>query len=486
MRLRLLAWVVLVPLFVVIRRNRLPTVAVSGMAFAVAGTWATVDWLPPAVTTYYGQSAAVGWALFAAVMFLMVVPHLTAFAVCCTLLSSRHRVLFPFLAGAAWVMAEFDRSHLLTGNPWVLLGYSQVGVDPVVQLADLAGVYGVSFVLVTVNAALAECCLAWSATQRPFQHLARYLTVCGTVVALTLAYGHMRLTAIDAAHGSAPPVRVAIIQGNLDLGSQWRSAFYGENLSSYLQLTIEELRRSGAQLVVWPENAMSFFLESEPLYQEAIGHVLYPFQAQLVAGGPYARGTEPEQFYNSAFVISPAGRILARYDKERLLPFGEYLPFPHLDFLRRSFGRIREFTPGDAGPPLPTALGAAGVLICNEVLFGESARARVAAGASYLVVLSNDTWIGDRKFSAIAFDMSVMRAVEERRYLIRASTSGPSAIVDPLGRIMAKSGMFTREVVTGTAAASDVRTVYSRAADAFALACIGAVIIGLADRIRTR
>lgn len=480
LRIKLLAWIVLVPLFVVIRLNSLPRVALLGMVFAVAATCATVDWLPSAVATYYGQPAVVGWGLFAAVTLLMVVPHLAAFAVCCKLLGSRYCLLFPVLAGAAWVMAEFDRSRLLTGNPWVLLGYSQVGVDPVVEIADLAGVYGVSFVIATVNAALAECCLARLVDRRALRRVAQYLAISATVLVLALAYGHLRIAAIARWQQPSAPIRVAIIQGNLDLGSQWRAEFYGENLATYLRLTIEELRKSEAPLVVWPENAMSFFLESEPLYQEAIGHALTPFRAQLIAGGPYVRSSAPAEFYNSAFVISPAGRVVARYDKEHLLPFGEYFPFPHLDFLRRSFRRVREFTPGSPGAALPTVAGPAGVLICNELLFPEIARARVAAGASYLLNLSNDTWINSRKFSAIAFDIGVLRAVEERRYLVRASTSGPSAIVDHLGRVVTQSGQFTREVLAGLVRPNTTRTVYSRVGDVFAVGCVGVVVLALA------
>jgi apolipoprotein N-acyltransferase len=182
-------------------------------------------------------------------------------------------------------------------------------------------------------------------------------------------------------------------------------------------------------------------------------------------------------YFNSAFVVAPDGSVLARYDKQHLLPFAEYFPLPQLDFLRRDFGRVREFTAGAPGPPLPTVAGRAGVLICNEGLFPEIAGERVRAGAQYLINLSNDTWLNDRTYSEITFNMVAFRAIEQRRYLVRASSSGPSAIVDPSGRVVARSAPLSGAVVDGAIAARDERTVYSRVGDLFVFACAAAVIL---------
>src|SRR6185295_17055406 len=103
-------------------------------------------------------------------------------------------------------------------------------------------------------------------------------------------------------------------------------------------------------------------------------------------------------------------------------------------------------TPGGPTPPLPTVAGPAGVLICNEAMFPEVARTRVGAGAAILLNLSNDTWMNDAKYSAIAFDMIVLRAVEQRRFVVRASTAGPSAIVAPSGHVLVRTGLSTAEV----------------------------------------
>jgi apolipoprotein N-acyltransferase len=182
-------------------------------------------------------------------------------------------------------------------------------------------------------------------------------------------------------------------------------------------------------------------------------------------------------YHNSAYLVAADGRIVATYDKERLLPFSEYFPFD-LDVLRRRFERVRTFTPGASTPPLPTVAGPAGVLICNEAVFPEIAAARVRAGAGYLVNLANDTWLGDWKYAVRVFDLVALRAVEQRRWLVRVSTSGPSAVVDPWGRIAARTPPFTEATVTAEIAPRTGRTPYARMGDAFGWAC--AVVAGWA------
>lgn len=481
-----LAWVALVPLLVAVRRAGRWEACGLGIVFAAAGTYATVDWLPRTVATYYAQPVSVGAGLFLAVLFATVVPWVAGWVVWYRLMSERPTPALPILAGAAWVGAELARSTALSGNPWVLFGYSQVGLDSVVQVADLTGVYGISFALVIVNAALAEAWLAWRRDGR-LQRAARGgLAVAFGVVALMVLYGRFRL-ATDTWSAAAAPMAVAAVQGNVDLGAQWTSELYGRTLDLYQRLTADVLRSRRSGLVVWPENAMTFFLDREPAYQEAVASVLRPWSAELIAGGVHTDGSDAPRYYNSAFAVAPDGRILGRYDKLRLLPFAEYFPLPQLDFLRRDFGRVRELMPGDSVALLPTAIGPAGVLICNESLFSTDARRRVLAGATLLVNLSNDTWMNDRKFSGIAFDMSVLRAVEQRRFVVRASTSGPSAIIDPLGRVTARSDMFTRDAVTGTVAPVSTLTPYARVGDLFAYGCAAtAMIAPLAGWYRRR
>jgi apolipoprotein N-acyltransferase len=157
----ILAWVVLVPALVELRRASLAHAVVLAALLALSGTVATVHWLPAAVTTFFHQSFLVAWGLFGAVALLMVVPPYVFALLIYRRLATPPRWWLPLAAAAAWVVGEHLRAHLWTGNPWVLFGYSQARVTPVVQIADVTSVYGVSFALIVVNVALAELWLAW-------------------------------------------------------------------------------------------------------------------------------------------------------------------------------------------------------------------------------------------------------------------------------------------------------------------------------------
>lgn len=462
--LRWVAWVALVPVVVVARGATVRRAALLGALFAVAGTAATVDWLPRTVAVYYGQPLAVGLAMLAAVTALMVVPPVAAFAAATRVLADAPAWVRAPLVAATWVATELWRAHALGGNPWVLLGYSQVSATPIVQVADLGGVYAVGFVVAIVNAALAEVVLA-ARRAVPRRDAVRGLGVAAAVVTAAVLYG--RLARPD--ERPDPGAVVAVVQGNLDLGSQWQEDFYGRNLAGYLRLTQRVIAQHQPRLVVWPEAAMTFFVDRERLYRAAIAQVIGARGAELVSGGPHVADEGAQTFYNSAFALDGAGEVRARYDKERLLPFAEYFPLASLDLVRRSFGRVRSFVPGAPSAPLPTVVGRAGVLICNEAMFPELARAR--ADADFLLVLTNDTWVGAPKFAGIAFDMAVVRAIETGRFLVRASTAGPSAIVTPAGTVVATT---TYGVAAFTAAPIGPRrgmTVYTRVGDVFALGC---------------
>jgi len=488
--IRPLAWVALVPLFLALRGTRWPRALLLGSVWTVVATWMVGDCLPGAVESYYHQPVALGYLLLLVVALVTAVPYYALFAACYAALSRRVTPIQPLLAGAAWTAAELGRVEGLIGDPWGVAGYSQASLPTLSQIADLTGVYGLSFLVASSNAALAMLWTAWTARDASGRRTSVATAAWGAAlvalpIAAALGYGTLRLAGAPPenapdARGSrtlaferAPDVPVAIVQGNLDLGSQWRPQFYGKNLETYLRLTMSALAESTARLVFWPESAMTFFLESEPMYQRSIASAIAPWRAQLVAGGPRQVGADDAASYrNSTFVVGHDGAIRATYDKQHLLPFAEYFPSSILDFMRRDFGDVREFTPGTSITPIPTAAGAAGVIICNEAMFPGPAAARVREGATYLLNPSNDSWMGDIAFSLQVFDIVRLRAIEQRRTLVRTSTSGPSAVIDPYGRVGAYAPPMTQEWIVGAITPSDTITPYARFGDLFAHACL--------------
>jgi apolipoprotein N-acyltransferase len=479
-RISWLAWVCFVPWFMAIRVATPTTALVITSLTTMLGTYLVASWLPTAVANYYGQSLVVGLAFFLGAWALTIAPWVWLFTLLYRAAARRCTRLLPVVAGAAWAGTELLRERLLIGDPFGLLGYSQVDVLPLAQIADLTGVFGISFVLAAVNAALAEVCLAFGRRGMPLRHAVIGLATCGALVAAVVAYGveRSRLPAAERA-----PTRVAIVQGNVDPGTQWSRESYGRNLQIYQTLT-QHLLSDRPALIVWPESAMNFFVDDEPLYRRVLGRLLTPAGVALVAGGPRRSPGTPPRYYNSVFVVAPDGEVAAVYDKQRLLPFAEYFPAASIELLRRDFARVREFTAGGESAPLPTVAGPAGVLVCNEVFFGEIAGERARSGASYLLNLANDSWLGDAQYAEEAFDMARLRAIEQRRYVVRASTSGPSAVIDPAGRVAGRTATDAQATLTGVIGSRVDVTPYGRWGDVFGMLCVVASVAVLGRRRR--
>jgi apolipoprotein N-acyltransferase len=484
---QVLAWVSLAPFLVALR-----TVG-TGAALFLAWFWAVfassfvADALPRAVETYFLQPRATSvlfavfvWSVTGSIYYMVFAPAYRA-------LARRCGAALPLLAAAAWTACELARgrlangSQLFAGNPWALAGYSQVGLDALVQIASVTGVYGITFCIAAVNAAVAEVVLALWRERRLAPRVRAGAVACLVPVAGALVYGHLALRAAPSEPG-AGAIRVAIVQANLAVGSQWRSDAYGVHLDEHLVLSAQAVREAPPRILFWPESALTFFVEEEPIYRLAISRLLGAGDLELVVGGPSIVDPDAVQpvYRNSVFLLDRRGEVRARYDKRHLVPFAEYLPLRGIDFLRRRFERVRVFAHGAPSPPLPTRAGPAGVLVCNEAMYPELAGVRAREGAAYLVNPSNDTWIQDPVWADRMFDLVSLRAVEQRRWLVRASTSGPSAIVDPWGRVQARTPPFERVVLAGRIVPREGLSPYGRVGDAFAGSCalaVGAALV---------
>ncbi len=477
------------PLLVALREASALGRLALGVVWTFAIGWGVGTWMPGAVAHYFHQPIAIGLALFLLVTGAMAAPYYAAFAVVYAPLMRTRPTAGPLLAAAAWAGAELLRGRLLNGtllyvgnSPWATLGYSQARVGPLIQIASLTGVYGISFLLVGVNAAVAAIAGAVLDGTRVGRRWAG-LAIAVAVAALALASGARVL----GRAGSAPQpgiaaVPIAIVQGNLGAAARWGTEGAARTLEVYTRLTRESLDREPAAVVFWPETALTFFLEQDALYGPALRAALRDRDVELVVGAPRAADADGGAPYtNSVYVLAPDGTFTGRYDKQYLLPFMEYFPL-RVELIRRRFGRIREFTAGAPTPPLVTRAGRAGVLVCNEAFLPPLAARRVAEGAAYLLNPSNDSWVPDAGFAWQQFDIAALRAVEQREYLLRVSDSGPSGVVDPFGRVVAATAPLTRDVLRAAIAPVAGRSWYGRVGDLFGGLCLAAVALALARR----
>lgn len=460
------AWGALAPLLVALaRRPGAPTRRVFGLgwitgAVSFAGT---LYWTPDVMRTFGDINAALAIVLGGLlVAFLSLFPALFAVLEGRALSAFGRRALW--LAPAVWVATELLRRYVLSGFPWVLLGYSQASVTPVVQLASVTGIYGLSALV-----AGASVCLAFVAVGRGRERVA-VPAMGAVVIALVAGWGQWRVQDGRLASG-ADTTRVALVQGNILQEEKWDPARAPYILETYLRLTREAAAR-GARVVWWPESSTPFYFEYEPAGNAAIRQLVRETGIYLLFGSDQYDAGPPPRSYNSAFLLSPDGATVGVYRKMHLVPFGEYVPLkPLLFFAAPLVEAVADFSPGDEATVLALGAHRVSTAICYEVVYPDLMAAFVAGGSQLLSTITNDAWYGRSSAPHQHFWQAAVRAVEQGRYLVRAANTGISGIVDPYGRVVARSGLFERTVVEGDVRFLESRTVYGRTGDVFAWAC---------------
>lgn len=436
------------------------TAALLGAFWATLATAGTAWWLPRMLAGYFDLGPIAAHAGLAAVGLFTVAPFVAAFS---AWLAWRWRRGAPsaLAVGAAWALAEFARSHAPIPNPVGLVAYG--APDALLQIADLAGPWGIGALVAGSAAALARAAREGVGSRGARRALA------GATAALALAalYGHARL-AQDGA--DEHPVRVAIVQGGVAHAQGWDRTRDGSHLERYLALT-RDAAAARPDLVLWPEFAVDFYLGERNAPGAHLRRTLRALDVALVTGANHYdfEGGDP-RYYNSIFAIDRNGRLGGRYDKTRLLPFAESAPLGE-----RWTADSGPYTAGTDRHPLATTAGSIGAFVCGEALFPSVARDLARAGAVLLANPSNDHWFGAAAGAEQHLRVARLRAIENRRWLLRPTTTGASAVIDPAGRVVARSRGAGPEVLVATAHRSTVVTPAQRWGDGPVLAALGIV-----------
>jgi len=362
-------------------------------------------------------------------------------------------VLWGLFAGLSWWGLEALKGWLFTGFPWFPLAEALTPWPWAIQSVNLIGAYGLSAVL--------AMCAAWLA---PAGQGSKVRPALAALVAFALlaAYGLGTIDRMPAPSGS---FSAALIQGNVDQGVKWSPDMQEETIGKYAALSRSALSRK-PDILLWPETAMPFYLQEPSPLSAQVRDFARQTGIPLVTGAPGFERRKGREFsiFNSAFLVNPDGSI-SQYDKQHLVPFGEYAPFgqdiPILETLLQGVGA---FTPGTRTAPLRYGRVAMGVLICYEAIFPELAQKRVEDGANVLVNLSNDAWFGRSAAPVQQLELAALRAVEQGRSLVRATNTGISAVIDSKGRIQAPTGLFLEAApVAETILLYDDTTLFHRA-----------------------
>lgn len=459
----LVAWVALVPLFVTMERRPFASGFTAGIAFFAP----VLYWLNIVMTSYGGLQP-----IFSLLAYLFLLVYLSLYFGFATWLSCQLKLTLklPFLLSMpfVWVALEYLRGYLLTGFPWALLGYSQQNFSAAIQSADVTGVYGVSFLLIAVNSAL-----AWIVREPK-----KRLTWVGATAVLLITVTHVSYGVwknSQALEVREESLRVSLIQGDIEQAQKWDPENRQATIDKYQKLSQQALQ-DPVDLLIWPEAATPFFLQDEIGVAQQVRNLPKQMKTSLLLGSPAYQRLEDGsyKYFNSAFLLQAEGREVERSDKIHLVPFGEYVPLGRLlTFIDKLVVGVGDFSPGRV-KPLVLNDDPIGTLICYEVIFPELARDYVRKGSRLLVNLTNDAWFGRSSAPYQHLAMSRFRAIENRIWLARAANTGISAFISPSGRVVSAGPIFQPLHLTETVGLGAEKTFYTRFGDLFAFMCLAA------------
>lgn len=363
------------------------------------------------------------------------------------------------LCALAWYLLE-TLFAVVAGFPWLPVAGALIQWPLLAQGADLIGA---SF-LASIWFASILLCL------RPM--LKERIAGALCIIAL-LGYGSWRLASNPLDRNPQGPDTMAaiMIEGNVDQNTKWEPKFQKQSLDLYLRLSQEALKVSGVgheggvedkPLLIWPETAMPFFYERNPALARQMDEAVAQMGCPLLFGAPgVEKSANGDEIFNRAFLLGPGGNIIGYYDKEHLVPFGEYAPeWLKLDFLEALLQGVGVYSEGQSSRPLVYGKLALGILICYEGIFPWLAQERVEAGANLLIDISNDGWFGKTPAARQHLYLTALRCIEQGRWLLRATNTGISAAADASGRVVTRGPMYKAGFLPCRAKLLEAHTIY--------------------------
>ncbi|MCP4116979.1 MAG: apolipoprotein N-acyltransferase [Desulfobacteraceae bacterium] len=414
-------------------------------------------WLIPTLTGHFDKST--GFAILFVILAVCVPAALLygILALSISLFRFQGFRFFLLTLPALWTLADLAKEWLPFFIPWGLAGYAALPFQTFAQAADLGGVYGLTFLMVAVNALVAFLFTGGRGTGRKRGRQAAAVLSIVFLILVPCIYGMARIAAFEPLAGPGESGFSAVaVQGNFTPKDRWSGNGFHRRLNRYLDLSGKgELKE--ARLIVWPETVLNAPRKVDSRLLEGIRARLYA--RDLLVSGGLRQADSGHGVHNSAYLIPGMGKV-GWYDKRRLLPYGES---PVLKPVLGRFARApARFEPGTRPAVVSTRLGPMGLSICFEALYPEAVRQSVAGGAGLLINLSNDAWFGKGVMPRLHLAVSAMRAIENRRFLVRASTGGISAVISPTGELLAATELGKPSAVTHRVAIRKKTSLYTR------------------------
>ncbi|MGB9710365.1 MAG: apolipoprotein N-acyltransferase [Thermodesulfovibrio sp.] len=476
-----LAWFSFLPFFFFLNRAQdYKTVFKGGLIFGFFYFLGNIYWIYHSL--YYYGSVPLLLSYFIVGLLSLYLALYPAFFSLIYKTLLKNNLPTSFYAPFIWVSLEVLRSYLFTGFPWAVIGYSQYKFLIISQIADITGIYGISYLVVLFNCFIFDL---WSFKEKKAQYpLLSYIpSIINIIMVLIIfvfciGYGIKKL--YEPVSGRQ--FKAAIIQGSIPQNEKWDFNKVNGILNIYKDLTIKA-KAYNPQLVVWPETAVPFVFEKNKYFTSDLINFVKQQNIYLLFGSIMER--QKDNYTNSAVLIDPNGTIAYYYDKIHLVPFGEYVPLRKiLFFINKLTVGIGDYKPGDSYTVAITPFGRFATLICYESIFPGQVRKFYQKGGQFIVNITNDGWFGNTGGPYQHFSMAVFRAIENRKPLIRAANSGISGFIDSKGRIINKTALFERTYLVEDIQGDEKLSFYTKYGDIFAYFCIVFSLIFVIGNVR--
>ena len=462
-----LAWIGLVPLLLALTlKSKITNAFLLGWLWGGVFFYGTCWWLTyPMIHYAHIPSWLAYLLLLLPVLFVALFP-----ALFCALTARMLSSLGPaalFATPLLWISLELAR-YRVTGLMWNAIGYSQAFHPPLIHSARWGGVYAVSFLIIAANAAITF------ALQRRTVLKALGSMVILILIVFVLAVSHLHALA-EPEFSSEPRILIVAVQPNVPMEGTESEAAQRQLLNRHLDLSLKGLdardKYTSASLVIWPESPMNFSYSRDSQLRNTVETFVRTNHTSLLFNSLEPAGNSGE--YNSAILVNDQGRIVAQYDKLRLMPFGEYVPLPQwIPGASSVRGIVGDFTPGSSYTLMPLGDLRAGVFICIEAAHPAIAGTFTNEGADVLVNISNDGYLGPTPVMRQHLANASFRAVENDRPMVRVTNSGLSALISPLGEVCDSTTGFQPAVRSWMIRKEVFRmTFYTRHGDVFAYSC---------------
>ena len=484
-----LLFVALIPLLSALGRLSTKQTVCMGMTCGLLYYTSLFYWIISVLQRFGGLHPALSaLALLTLAAYMVIYTTLFCLLLNRLLIRSKSRgqaaALLLLTAPVVWTGLDFLRGWLFTGLPWMDLGYALYRQPLLIQAADLGGHYLITFSVVLINALLfwlmERIRASFSSSSNTSDYHFGYPMTVFLLLSCLGGYSAVRYQQISSETATADTAFVSAVQGNIEQNKKWSPTQKEKTVERYLSLSTQALEgEEKPELIVWPETALPFYPAREPLMNRVRAFV-QKNEIHLLTGSPYftvnPQKKKPVAYSNSALLLDQEGRLSARYNKQHLVPFGEYIPLrTYLWFIKPLVELIGDFTPGDSFDPLDADTIQAGVLICFESIFPDIARQEVIKGANLLVNLTNDAWYGESSAPYHSWAMTVFRAVENRRSLVRSANTGISGFISPTGEIYKETKLFKAQAINARTPLLTGHTFFMHGGYRFGAICLALI-----------